>query len=151
MFIGSRCNVAGAARRSMRMWWLRDIQSNRFVAPFAIAHQCISRIIGEFIDCAQFAWSDYDGLWTVVGTATVKSNGNGISHRIQCQWIFSYRFSVLIVLTSKPTIMGLFSIQEMRQNVQEFATSLLDQTRTSHELEVNHTISCSYVGCESDN
>lgn len=64
---------------------------------------------------------------------------------------FSYRFSVLIVFTSKPKVMGLFSIQEMRQNVQEFATSLLDQTRTSHELEVNQTISCSYVGCESDN
>lgn len=26
--------------------------------------------------------------------------------------------------------------QEMRQNVQEFATALLDHSRTSHELEV---------------
>lgn len=29
-----------------------------------------------------------------------------------------------------------FHQQAMRQNVQEFATSLLDHTRTSHELEV---------------
>lgn len=87
MFIGSWCNVGSTARCSLRMRRLREFQPNRFIAALAVAHQCISSIIVEFIDCAQFAWSNYDGIWTIVGITSVKSNGNRISYRVQCKQI----------------------------------------------------------------
>lgn len=84
----------------------------------------------------QLSRSDTDIIRTILGAQTIESYGNRISNRVQCKYLPQNDHTC--GQTRKYWAEMWFDCvsQVMRQNVQEFATSLLDHTRTSHELEV---------------
>lgn len=121
--------------------WLRrvcHIQWTGFPETLASSNKRLSCPHLAIFDRSILEGSPFNSFRTFLGTPTIESNGARVSIRVQCNIPL-----LAIIVRIKPSKTNtcarrenIISSQEMREQTQTFATSLLDHARTSLELEI---------------